>query len=1587
MMKISLKLLVVIILLAVVTGSNAAYASWGFDTTWLDPGNRGSFDWSECLGDMNGPDKYSLFGRQGYAYQSMGQAQTVRMQAPPGIKYTDYVTQQCRGQKPATVHRFMLNLINQDPFNPQYSVTLDSVSFRNGYSIPGYGQTALMFNCDIYELSFEMDFGLFSETITLGDICRAYSWYDRYTQTFDKSEIRDWTDGNAGFGSKDLMAYRVCLRSVPPGMPFNPKDPHNRDLVPDIGDVIINGEGEFFTPLGTVPSPDSSPRKLASLYSKDQNNNYINASNRTKICAYNVQIKPDCNNPATKSAFAIGTSIAGGMFGGGVVGALVGGSLGGMLCSAISGDGPCFAPQVNWSSAFIGCVDAPITPGPPILNATLPIVIKAVVDSKIAYPNPTQPSTAGEKATPEMNADQGKSPQELLQTRTQNSLKMGGTFDQPILQIVTGASTEDLFPATLSGDDTQIYNKLKLRYKFPNDTEVIDNLSSCGSINTDYLNSRFCLYYDQGTPDKICACVQNNSIYSDCYDPACTNTDRTTCPLTSQMVGCAVRPSPNQSSIQYNITQGTVQLPQVKVLTNQMGANRPLTDYPALSLKFQAVREQGTTNRVVNVAGQWIRSKDGSQADITKLESYYLPDLTNGNNKIPEFEYLGSDASGQLPNCQIAVNSDGSMVDSNYFSSSPWTSACNYTPNISRSFYGLYFQTVVPAYDDQNKVLQTQIITPTQVLTPYSTVTPDNCHKNINTCVKSYISSSNFQSCWTQDLNNLLSNNIVTYGMLMKYPVLSLPGQSISRAYNKICDSSKLNLMTQKCGRDDQGNLITGFNPSSPPTQADFNFVTSSSDSEALSAYCPGLLNEADFEDMDISRICLTYDVLKWPQVNQEISSNAYNPDFSLRTCIKSSNKVCRGYLTPKGGNIAATPSDPASNDTLPDNSKWTSWPRPPKATSPNNPVTGYCSSGYGVEQFNQLEQNPNNFISYSRHPGTFVNAGYNLMTQTAFCNQFTDLRIPTVNATLTGSCGQSQTFNISIDQLNDTTLNNDVTAFNSAHPNCTPSTDQITAFKLQAYQVGAGAFNPPLDISTYTVALQNAQNTYNSGYQVTASYNANSTLQCTSTNSNCASIVNNWNRSFSNPSDIYNPITSSAASTINMCNTSSNFVNTFTSTFTFNPATFTSSDLDNAVAAFTNTLYGSSSTSSSYSIYYSGTNTQCNCPVCSYYGFGCCYWSASSGTGYVYYNCPYDFRSSASTAIQNFRDTVTNLMSQKLSALQTAQVNYISGVSNLVQTTATALSNKCSLYYSSYSAGVNSVSQTEMCNRVTAANPTITTAQCQAIPVGKKAICSKIVNGGGISQSLCDAITDTTLKAVCNPLVSYTAATCNAISDPSNKYFDIGAALVTAKLMTQDTINKLNEYATTTDIITLADNTQITGSNGNIAAVPPATSPYASYLAQRIMTANNITLDGVTINLTPRQVTPTRTCDYSLNHRGCYVDSITHQNVCQNTCVKIPGCVGITRVSDFTGYATWAGVTPTALQQSQAKANTPTFTADVSAPGVCTIPGVTATPQRMCRVVYYNYNNTDNYYSYWLDINPNDPGTQACLAASVNYW
>ncbi len=1532
--------------------------------------NSGSFDNHECLDDMSGYNKRRLFSRKGYAYQSMTKAQTVRMQYSPSIVYSDYVYQQCRGQKPATPHRFILTLSDQNPFDPKFTVTLDSVEFREGYGIPGYGQTALMFDCDIYSVCIFIDFPDPIPDIDecWNDVCEAYGWWNRYSQTFDKTEIRDWTDGNAGYGTKDLMAYRICLRSVPPGMPFNPSDPTNRNLVPDPAQEI---------PLGQVQNRNTtSAEKLSSLYARDTNGHWINASNRTKICAYNVEIKPDCENPATKTAFAVTATIAGGMIGG-AIGAVILGSFAQQICALLAGDGPCFAPQVSWDSAFIGCVDVPIPPGPPILNATLPIVIKAVIDTKVVYPATTPASISGEKAPAEMTADIGKPFQELLDTRTDNSLKLGGTFDQPIVQIVTGAASENLFPGTLTADDAQIYNKIKLRYKFPGDTEVIDNLPVCDTINSDYLNARFCAYYDEATPDKICACVQDDTSFNDCYDPACTNSNRATCPLTDQLLGCAVRPTPNRSSIQYSLTQSTVAMSKVKVLSSQTGANRPMVAYPSIQLRFKAWREKVTHDRVVQVGGQWFTSKAAwtltsavHPVSANDVEQYTLPDVTGGNFNIPEYDFRGqtTSSSGILENCMIVVNSSGAMLDPNYYNYSPYTTGCQYTPNISRKFYGLNFLALVPDYDDQNKVRQTEIITPDQVLPSSTVVANDACHKSYNTCVKSYIAASDFQTCWPQDMMNLANNGVKSLGMTMQYPVLSLPGQASARSFNRICDGLKLSKMVQKCGRNADGSLLAGFNPSTPPTSADFNFVANNSDSEALSAYCPGLLNEEDFEDMDISRICLSYPALKWPAVNKEIMDHSYDPDFALRTCFRSSNKVCRGYLTPKGGNLPATPSDPNNNDTLPDDSKWTSWPRPPRATSPNNPVSGYCGSAYGVENYIQLEQNIGSFLTFARHPGFFQSATYPIKNQQQFCSSFVDLNMPTVTATLYGPCGASKAYTISVDQLNDTTISNKVTDFNSTYSACTPTADQITTFKLALYGIAAGNFNPPLDISTFTVALNNAKNAYNNDIYVSAVYNANTALSCTSYNSPNCTVTNGYSSSFSCPN-----LTRTPTSTLNLgCTTTFSDTRQISQAYTFDPGTFTQSQLDAYVADFTNQLEGTVDTSRSYSISYAASNSQ-YCPsICQQIGEDNCFYEANTGSGSMNYWCSFDYRppnSGGAAAIQAFRNEVMNQINQKNNALTSAQASYLSGVANLIQTASANIANKCNLYYAAYSAGVTSISKAEMCNRVVAANPSITQAQCQSVPMTQKPICQKLINDGGMPAAICNSIADAALKTVCQATQSYTQATCNAISEPSNPYFVLGDALIAGISISNGVISKLNQYATTTQSITLADGSVITGSHGNIAALSPATSPYASYLAQRMITANNVTLDAVTINLLPRLTTPTRTCDYAQNHRGCY------GTVCQNTCVKIQGCPAITKVSDFTGYAIWPAA--------------PAGTSDVVVQGTCQIPqdiGVSSPRPvlfRTCRAVSY----PGGVYRYWDDINPSDPGTAGCLAASVNYW
>lgn len=142
-------------------------------------------------------------------------------------------------------------------------------------------------------------------------------------------------------------------------------------------------------------------------------------------------------------------------------------------------------PSLFWpiDVAFVGCVDEPLKPGPLPYNDVL-------VDEVLPYVDETK----------DINY----------------YLKLGSTFDQPVIQVNIGASV------------------LNLRYRFPGDDRNIDAATPCISS----LYGNFCATVSENNPDKVCACYKGN----------CEK---------GIFLGCAPRPNLEQSGLKVHVEATT----------------------------------------------------------------------------------------------------------------------------------------------------------------------------------------------------------------------------------------------------------------------------------------------------------------------------------------------------------------------------------------------------------------------------------------------------------------------------------------------------------------------------------------------------------------------------------------------------------------------------------------------------------------------------------------------------------------------------------------------------------------------------------------------------------------------------------------------------------------------------------------------------------------------------------------------------------------------------------------------------------------------------------------------------------------------
>jgi hypothetical protein len=206
------------------------------------------------------------------------------------------------------------------------------------------------------------------------------------------------------------------------------------------------------------------------------NDNAQNPTNRTKVCAYYVQPFP----------LASLAAIAGG--------GLIGGVLAGTIAGAITDGNQCNMPMIDWDHALVGCVDSPIKPGPQTYNETIPPGMAPMVDNSIGL-------------------EDFRRIDGILEL---GYISLGSKFDQPVVRLleIAGIST--------------VENALLLRYKFPGDTTVYDDIPACGQFAKSSNKNTYCAIVDEENPSEVCVCQE-----SKCAERS--------------YLGCVPRPTPAQS--------------------------------------------------------------------------------------------------------------------------------------------------------------------------------------------------------------------------------------------------------------------------------------------------------------------------------------------------------------------------------------------------------------------------------------------------------------------------------------------------------------------------------------------------------------------------------------------------------------------------------------------------------------------------------------------------------------------------------------------------------------------------------------------------------------------------------------------------------------------------------------------------------------------------------------------------------------------------------------------------------------------------------------------------------------------------------
>ncbi len=161
-------------------------------------------------------------------------------------------------------------------------------------------------------------------------------------------------------------------------------------------------------------------------------------------------------------------------------------------------------PTFSWEYSLIGCIDAPIYPGPPTYNPVIVAGMSPVVDTS----TPLEDSV-------DVNGNKIK-----------GYISLGSTFDQPVVRLneITGVGA--------------IQQSLLLRYVFPGDTNTYDNLQTCSKIPNSSNTVTYCASVPPQDPSQVCVCQEDK-----CEE--------------NSYLGCVPRPTPSQSKYKIVATYAT----------------------------------------------------------------------------------------------------------------------------------------------------------------------------------------------------------------------------------------------------------------------------------------------------------------------------------------------------------------------------------------------------------------------------------------------------------------------------------------------------------------------------------------------------------------------------------------------------------------------------------------------------------------------------------------------------------------------------------------------------------------------------------------------------------------------------------------------------------------------------------------------------------------------------------------------------------------------------------------------------------------------------------------------------------------------